>query len=218
MENDTPTAEEELTEESVEEFGELLRYTAAGYVGGLLLGAVLDSFGLSRSGVGQWLVRTLAGEGESILEGVFAIRRRLAGKVGSLAEAYGWGKLVGMGVPWIVDAGSRAVGIDVYGPQGFYIPFFYAMSDQVGAGIAGFIFLRRQTPTLGHAVRAWFRNPVMLAGLLVVLLVPLGLLVARLVGFSPSTQVLTALETIAANLCWVPPLVGWLSERRRGRG
>lgn len=211
-------AEDELTEETVEEFGELLRYTAAGYLGGLIAGAVLDWSGLSRSGLGQWLVRTLAGEGESIFEGVFALRRRLAGKIGSLAEAYGWGKLAGMAVPWIIDAGSRAAGIDVYGVSGFFIPFFYAMSDQIGAGIAGFLFLRRATPTLGDAARAWFRNPVMLSGLAVILLVPAALLAARLLGFSPSTQVLTALETIAANLCWVPPLAGWLSERRRGCG
>lgn len=31
---------------------------------------------------------------------------------------------------------------------------------------------------------------------------------------SPGTQVLTAAETITANLCWLPPVVGWLSERR----
>ena len=57
----------------------------------------------------------------------------------------------------------------------------------------------------------------MLAGLTVVLAVPLGLLAARLLGFSPGTQVLTALETIAANLCWLPPTVGWLRERRAKR-
>ena len=33
-------------------------------------------------------------------------------------------------------------------------------------------------------------------------------------NFVPSTQVLTALETIASNLCWVPPAVGWLWERQ----
>jgi len=216
--DEVKNAEAELTEETVEEFGELLRYTAAGYLGGLVAGAVLDWSGLSRSGLGQWLVRTLAGEGESIFEGLYALRRRLAGRIGSLAEAYGWGKFAGMAVPWIIDAGSRAAGIDVYGAPGFFIPFFYAMSDQIGAGIAGFLFLRRAAPTLGEAVRAWFRNPVMLAGLAVVLFVPSALLMARLLGFTPSTQVLTALEIIAANLCWAPPLAGWLSERSRAGG
>ena len=60
-------------------------------------------------------------------------------------------------------------------------------------------------------------RPVMLASLGVIVLVPLGLLVARLLGFSPTTQTYTALETIAANLCWVPPLVGWLAEKHGGR-
>jgi len=44
-------------------------------------------------------------------------------------------------------------------------------------------------------------------------IVPAGLLAARLLGFSPTTQTYTALETIAANLCWLPPLVGWLGKR-----
>jgi hypothetical protein len=53
----------------------------------------------------------------------------------------------------------------------------------------------------------------MLASLGVIFLVPVGLFLARIVGFRPTTQLLTALETIAANLCWVPPLIGWLRER-----
>jgi hypothetical protein len=57
----------------------------------------------------------------------------------------------------------------------------------------------------------------MLASLSVILMVPLALLAARVAGFTPDTQVLTAVETIAANLCWAPPLVGWLAERRRTR-
>jgi hypothetical protein len=52
---------------------------------------VLDQLGFQRSAIGQWLVRTLSGGGESIFEGIYAIRARLAGKVGSTAEAYGWG-------------------------------------------------------------------------------------------------------------------------------
>jgi hypothetical protein len=53
----------------------------------------------------------------------------------------------------------------------------------------------------------------MLASLGVVLIVPVGLVGTRLHGFSPTTQVHTAIETIAANLCWLPPLIGWLRER-----
>jgi hypothetical protein len=207
----------ELTEEAAEEFGELARYTAAGFLGGLALGLLLDHLGLTRSGLGQWAVRTLSGEGESLLEGIYALRRRLAGSVASLAEAYGWGKLAGMSVPWAVDAASRVGGVDVYAPQGFYIPFFYAMSDQIGASVSGFMFLRRRSPSATHALRSYLTHPVMVAGLAVVLVVPVGLALARVAGFSPSTQVLTALETMAANLCWVPPFVGWLRERRQSR-
>lgn len=58
-----------------EGFGELLKFTAPGFAGGLILGAVLDSFGFQKSGVGQWLVRTLSGEGESIFEGLYSIRQ-----------------------------------------------------------------------------------------------------------------------------------------------
>ncbi len=56
-------------ENEKEGFGELIKFTVAGFAGGLILGAVLDSYGFQRSGVGQWLVRTFSGEGESIFEG-----------------------------------------------------------------------------------------------------------------------------------------------------
>jgi len=197
-----------------EEFGELVKYTGAGFAGGLIAGAVLDHLGFSTSGLGQAVVRTLAGEGESILEGLFSLKKRIAGAVGSMAQAYGWGKLAGMAVPWVVDGVSRLAGVDVYGIEGFYIPFFYALSDQIGGNASGFAFLYRREGRLSAALRAYFHHPVMVTGLLVILLVPVGLLGARIAGFSPTTQVYTALETIAANLCWLPPLVGWVRERR----
>lgn len=206
--------ERELTREATEEFGELLRYTGVGYLGGLALGVMLDNLGFHRSGLGQWAVRTLSGEGESIFEGIFAFRQRLRGAVGGMAEAYGWGKLLGMAVPWIVDGVSRLVGVDVYAVEGFYITFFYSMSDQVGANVSGLLFLGRRNQSWSVALKAYFTHPVMLSGLILILSVPVGLWSARLVGFSPTSQTLTALETILANLCWIPPLIGWLSERR----
>jgi hypothetical protein len=132
-----------------------------------------------------------------------------------MAEAYGWGKFFGMMLPWIIDWGSRFLGVNVYGVESFYIPFFYAMSDQIGANISGFIFLHGQTGSFSGAVARYLRHPVMLTSLVIVIAVPAGLLIARVLGFSPTTQVLTALETIAANLCWLPPLVGWLTERKQ---
>ncbi|BBM71632.1 hypothetical protein [Rhodothermus marinus] len=215
--------EKEIQEEELEEllegeeFDELLRYTVPGYVLSLVVGWFFDVQGMERSAVGQWIVRTLAGEGESIFEGLFALKKRLQQQAFSMAQAYGWGKAIGMVVPWIIDWGSRAAGIDVYGVEGFYIPFFYAMSDQLGANIAGFVYLRRRTGSTRETLSTYFTHPVMLSSLLVILLVPVGLLGARLLGFSPTTQVYTALETIAANLCWVPPLVGMLVERRAQR-
>ncbi|MBM3311803.1 MAG: hypothetical protein FJY80_09870 [Candidatus Aminicenantes bacterium] len=198
-----------------EGFGELLKYTVAGYAGGLALGGTLDALGYSLSAIGQWLVRTLAGEGDSLFEGAYALRRRLSRSPGSLAEAYGWGKLAGMAFPWVVDWGSRLAGIDVYGWSGFYIPYLYAMSDQVGANISGLVYYKRKEKRWPAAWRGYFGQPVMVASLAVILAVPFGLLGARLLGFRPSTQVRTAIETIAANLCWIPPLVGWLKGRRR---
>jgi hypothetical protein len=87
------------------------------------------------------------------------------------------------------------------------------MSDQIGGNVAGLVYLRRREGAWGGALARYLRHPVMLASLTVLLLVPLGLLGARLAGFRPETQVYTALETMAANLCWVPPLVGWLTEK-----
>ncbi len=45
-----------------EEFGELLKFTAGGFVGGFLVGVLLDYLGFQRSAIGQWIVRTLSGE------------------------------------------------------------------------------------------------------------------------------------------------------------
>jgi hypothetical protein len=177
----------------------------------------LDIWGLQLSAIGQWLVRTLSGEGESLLEGVYALRQRYRRARGTMAEAYGWGKVLGMTAPWVVDWGSRALGVDVYGVQGFYIPYLYSMSDQIGANLSGLVYLRRTDGSWGEALGHYARHPVLLASLVVVLLVPVGLLVARIWGFSPTTQTYTALEAIAANLCWVPPLVGAVRERL-GRG
>jgi hypothetical protein len=205
-------------EEHEEEYGELLKFTLAGFAGGLILGAMLDWLGFQRSAWGQWLVRTLSGEGESIFEGVYALRQRLRGAMGSMAEAYGWGKVTGMVFPWIVDAGSRFAGVDVYGAEGFYIPWLYAMSDQMGANVAGFLYLRRKEGSAGAASSAYARNPVMLTSLLIVLIAPVGLLIGRLAGFSPETQILTAVETILGNLCWLPPLIGWRMERNERWG
>lgn len=201
--------------EKGEEFSELIQYTLPGYLLGLLAGIFLDSQGLQRSPLGQWLVRTLAGEGESLFEGIFSIRKRLQGAERSMAEAYGWGKLFGIAIPWMIDLFSRIAGVDVYGIEGFYIPYFYALSDQIGANISGIFFLRRREGSWKAGIRHYIRHPVMLASLFVITLVPLGLLGARILGFSPTTQTFTALETIAANLCWIPPLVGWASEKYR---
>lgn len=203
-------------EEGREEFGELVRYTVAGWLGGLAAGVALDGWGFQRSGTGQWLVRTLAGEGESLLEGFYAFRQRLGKRAAGMAEAYGWGKLLGMAVPWVIDWVSRRAGVDVYGTGGFYIPFFYAMGDQIGGNLSGLAFLRRVHGGWLPGLAAYVRHPVMVTGLAVILTVPAGLLVARLAGFSPTTQVSTALETIVANLCWLPPAVGWWRERRPG--
>jgi hypothetical protein len=197
-----------------EEFSELVKFTAAGFIGGFLLGILLDFLGFQRSPIGQWIVRTISGEGESLFEGFYAVRQRFRRATHSMAEAYGWGKLLGMAFPWAIDWGSRLLGVDVYGVEGFYIPYFYALSDQIGANISGSIYLRRKEVSWSKTVAKYIRHPVMVTSLSVILIVPAGLLAARLMGFSPTTQTYTALETIVANLCWLPPFVGWLRERK----
>lgn len=209
------SAELEKHLEEGEDFDEIVRYTIPGYIVGLVAGFVLDNFGLQRSPIGQWFVRTLAGAGESIFEGLFSLRKRFSGGKMSMAEAYGWGKFLGMFVAWGIDWGSRLLGLNVYGIEGFYIPYFYALSDQMGANISGFVYLKRREKSFLSTVSLYFKHPVMLTSLGIILFVPVGLLVVRILGFSPTTQVYTAVETIVANLCWVPPLVGWFVEKRR---
>ena len=94
--------------------------------------------------------------------------------------------------------------MNVYGVESFYVPFLYAMSDQMGASISGLLYRRRREPTWRAAWARYARNPVMIASLAVILTAPAGLLAARLLGFSPTSQVRTAVETIAANLCCDP--------------
>lgn len=158
-------SENEFLEEG-EEFSELIKYTIPGYILGLLAGVFLDFQGYQRSPVGQWLVRTLAGEGESIFEGIFSIRQRIRQAEGSMAEAYGWGKFFGIAFPWIIDLGSRLAGVDVYGVEGFYIPYFYALSDQIGANISGMLFLKRTEGSWKAGFSRYVRHPVMLASVL----------------------------------------------------
>lgn len=213
-ERERDEGEETEEKEEREEFSEVVKFTFAGFFGGLLLAFGLDAAGFQRSGLGQAAVRTLAGEGESIFEGLFAIRRRLQGAAQSLGQMYGLGKLAGMAIPWIVDGGSRLLGVDVYGVEGFYVAYFYALSDQIVASVFGWIHFRRKEGSFRAATARYVRHPVMMTSLAIVIVVPFGLLAARLAGFSPTTQVFTALETIAANLCLLPPLVGWMRERR----
>jgi len=210
-ENDIEEEEEEFEEEG---FDELLKFTIPGFISAIAAGYFLDFFGFQRSGIGQWFVRTLAGEGESIFEGIFSIRKRLGKAAGTMAEAYGWGKFLGMMAPWIIDWGSRLLGVNMYSPESFYIPYFYALSDQIGANISGSIFLRKRAGSWGAAMHRYFRHPVMLTSLIIILIVPFGLLAVRLLGFSPTNQKYTALETIAANLCWLPVVVGWIAGKR----
>jgi|SRR6185295_420335 len=196
------------------EFAKLLKFTLTGYVVGLLVAAGWDAWGDQRSPWGQALVRTFAGEGESIAEGMFALRQRWQKAAGSLAEAYGWGMLLALCAPWFIDATTRLSGLDAYGPETFFVPYFYAMSDQIGANLSGLIFLRSQHAGWSRTWHSYLRQPSMVAGLAIILLVPMGLFAARLLGFSPSTQLSTVAEAIIANVCWLPPLMGWLSERR----
>jgi hypothetical protein len=210
--------DEDDSEPETENFSELVRFTLAGFFAGLGLGALLDHFGFQLSAVGGWLVRTVSGEGESIFEGFFALRQRLRKAAGSMAEAYGWGKLLGMFVPGFIDLASRLAGVNVLGIEGFYIPFFYSNSDQIGANISGLIYIKRREGSWRPTLRKYIRHPVMATSLVIVVAVPFGLLATRMAGFSPTTQVLAAVETIAANLCWLPPLVGWYYERKAQKG
>ncbi|RMH80468.1 MAG: hypothetical protein D6674_04380 [Acidobacteria bacterium] len=95
---------------------------------------------------------------------------------------------------------------------------FYALSDQTGASLLGLMYMTRREGSFKKGLRAYLKSPVMLTSLGIVLLVPLGLLFARVLGLSPTTQLYTALETVAANLCWLPPLAGFLVEKNQGKG
>ena len=107
------------------------------------------------------------------------------------------------------------MGIDSRSAEGFFVAYFYAMSDQIGANFLGFIYIMRQEGKVFRTVMVYFKNPVMLTSLLIILVVPVGILLVRLFGFYPHTQKLVSLETIISNICWLPPFVGILWERKK---
>jgi hypothetical protein len=84
----------------------------------------------------------------------------------------------------------------------------------MGANVSGLLYLRRKEGSLSAAAAPYLRNPIMLTSFAIVFVSLLGLFIGRAAGFSPETQVLTAIETIAGNLCWLPPLIGWWMSRR----
>lgn len=193
--------------EEDEGFDELVFYTIPGYLSGLGVGFILDAFGISKNVIGEIFVRVLSGESESVFEGIYAVKEWVNG-FNSMAMAYGWGKLLGMIFPILIHLVSLFFGINMTGIETFYIPYFYGMSDQIGANIVGFRFLYVKEGSLQKASKQYFTHPVMVSSLIVILILPLILLLLRFSGFAPTTQVKAALETIVANLCWIPPLVG----------
>lgn len=196
-----------------EEFGELLKYTGAGFAGGLLparYSIILDSTKahLVNGSFARFPEKEKACLKASMPSGnAFAVQpgqwpRRMAGE--SSLGCYFRGSSIGA-AEWSESMSTEW--------KDFISRFFYALSDQLGANIAGGIFLRKKAGAWGRALSEYVRHPVMLSSAVVVLVVPIGLLIARLLGFSPTTQISTAVETIVANLCWVPPLVGWLMRK-----
>lgn len=61
----------------VKGYKEISLFTFVGFLGGLGLGALLDALGFSTSAIGEWLVRTISGEGEDLSEGAWVLRSRL---------------------------------------------------------------------------------------------------------------------------------------------
>ncbi len=217
----------------VKGYKELSRFTFAGFLGGLGLGAVLDALGFSASAIGEWAVRTLSGEGEDLAEGAWVVKRRRRGRAAEAeegeedeekltgseaAEAYGTGKVLGMAFPWAVDALSRFAGVDVRAPEGSYVAYFYSLADQIGANLSGLRHHLRKSGSLRAGLVSYFHDPVMVASLTVITL-PLAILyLVRSAGWRPDLLVLAALEGMLLNLCWVPPLVAWFWDRRLQRG
>jgi len=232
----------------VKGYKELSLFTLVGFAGGLGLGALLDALGFSASAIGEWAVRTLSGEGEDLGEGAWLLRRRLRrknaqargeareeeeekdplreegltwfeeGEEGGAAEAYGAGKIVGMALPWAVDAVSRLAGVDVRAPEGSYVAYLYSLADQIFATISGFRFHARRAGSFLGGLKGYFRDPVMVSSLTVITVPFLLLYWIRAAGWRPHSLLLAAVEGVLLNLCWVPPVTAWFWDRRLQRG
>lgn len=92
------------------------------------------------------------------------------------------------------------------------------MSGQIGANLAGLRHLTNEAGCLTGGLSRSLRYPVMVTSLAVVLALSVVLFALRASGLAPTTQVKAALETVVANLCWLPPVVGSLLGRDRVEG
>jgi len=195
-------------------FEELLRFTLVGYIGALTAGALLDFFQYPLSPAGQWVVRALAGQGAGLVTMRGAVIRERRRGAFAMVRTYGHRRLAVLILPWVIDYASRRWGVAVNGVAGFYIPCFYALTAQLDTNLRGWSQLRRDSRNWQAALRAYGRDPALATGLAILVGVPLLMLGMRVLGFRPLTHTRTAVETILANLCWLPALAAWLKARR----
>ena len=197
-----------------QQFETLLRFTLVGYIGALTAGSLLDFFQYPLQPPGEWLVRALAGQGAGLVAARGAILTERRRGAFAMARTYGYRRLLVLLIPWGIDYGSRRWGIATHGVVGFYLPFCYALTAQIDLNLQGWRRLRPTRRDLQSTVTAYWRDPSLRTGLLILLLVPVALVAVRSSGFRPTTYTRIAMETLLANLCWLPPLVAWLSLSR----
>ena len=167
-------------------FEELLRFTLVGFIGGLTAGALLDFFQYPLSAWGQWLVRAWSGQGPGWVAAHGAVIQERRRGAFAMARTYGRRRLVVLVLPWLIDGLSRRWGADTAGPAGFYIPCAYGLTAQLAINLEAAKGLRQTDGSWRCALSAYRRNPALVAGALILVGAPLGLLMLRLVGFQPA--------------------------------
>ena len=123
-----------------------------------------------------------------------------------------------MAFPWLIDAASRLMGVDVRAPEGSYVAYLYSLADQLFATINGLRYHIRKAGSFWGGVRGYFRDPVMVSSFTIITLPFAGIYLIRAAGWRPDTLLLAALEGVLLNLCWIPPLTAWVWDWHLQRG
>ncbi len=184
-----------------------------GIVGGILVGLFIgwmaDHVGLTGVPAVEGIVRFIVGSGDSLGGMLVILHARMRGRR-SRAEVFFIGTLLGMVVGPVSQFLTIFLGLNPYGLIGSVYAIAYSTADNWGGLIAEFTGLvRRERAT--QAVKSFFAHPFLSSTFIVLIFFIIFDLLARSFGgFSPTTNILAAIEAALLNVsAFIPVIVVW---------